>query len=1564
MSPAGRQGLVPHITAPRRVVVKLAAPMRAHGGAGQAPAVRLALAVAIATACALVAMLWPASGNRALAIGTGDMVISPGAQIQPQGATFTVNVDAEAVSSLGSYEFEIDYDPALLSFNTVANGSFLGSTGRSIFCLPPITDSIAGTVRFGCVSSGAPAGPTGNGTLATVEFFTLAEGTSPLDLTLAEYSDESGDAFTSVNAFGGSVTIFGGTPPPTFTPTNTRTATPTPTDTPIVSPTPTGVIPPGACGPGTFVAVCFEPTSVSASVNAPVTIDVKVEDVFNLGAFDVTVSFNDGVLSAQNAVAASFLGSTGRPVQCLGPTFGSGTINLKCVTLGSIPPPGASGTGSIITLTFLPLQTGTTTLTITHAVLLDPEASTIPAGFADIGQVVIGPELTATPCPGACPTATFTPTPSPTSTLTPTVTATATSTETPTPTPCPVTCPTATNTATPTNTPTATSTAGPSTVRIDPPTQEVQVGQAFPVQVLIDSAGDLGAFTFRIAFDPALLEAGIPVQGSFITSTGRPAQCFSPSQSGGTIQFNCVTTGPAPPPGASGNGVLGTIPFTAMAEGTSSLDLNTVILTDPNAQQIPIAAVLDGAVTVIAAASPTPCPGICPTNTPTATATPVPTVTGVASTTINPPQQIVGVNQLVDVTIDVSNVANLGAYQFELNFDRNILQFVQVTNGPFLGSTGRPVFCPAPFTDIQNVRFGCATTGGSPPGPTGAGTLATVRFLTIAQGPADLRLTTMDLADPLAGPIPGTVTDNADEILVFLNPPTATPTATATSIPINQPVCTTQPGGSGTTCIVVDVDQSLSGEQASRSVPFSGTFNVDIVARDVPAAGLYFFQATLLYDASWLSAGTPVSTLPGYNCSLPPANGDLPDTDPNADGDPATGDAFISCVADNISGNPAGTLVLATVPFSVTGNGGSVLRPFETDLVTGALSSAVSCNPAGSQPGAGCLDGLVANTLFPTPTPIPPTPTVTFTPTPTDTPAPLPTETPTPVATDTPLVPPTDTPTPAPTDTDTPTPTPTATDTPAPPAPTDTPTSTPPDTPTPEPPPTDTPTPTDTPIVGGGFVQQRPGEGGGPGSPGLDNKKPDEGAATVNLTAFRSVILPALFAGATLAVLAFVLASVGSRGRTSRRATMRTEPTRATRRRTRALAPWSAVPAIIGALLLSLAAPKMAAGEGPSQQGSGAVVYINPLASGIYVGGPPQVLEETVAGIPFDPGLGSFQLNVKFDPSTISLTVEEGPFLSSTGRATSCQFTAVTETNILYGCASSGAQPGAWNGGVLARFTVSASPDLMLRPTTNNGRLVLIDNAAGGTQLFDTEGTLIPIGQLLDALMIVAALEGDLNQDCSVNLVDEQLISERFNSFFGSLLYLFLFDVEPSPSGDFDIDVKDLQFIFGRDGNNCETPIPTPPPLETPAIPTVPAITRTPTPTSTATITRTPTRTSTATRVPTRTATPRATTTASHTSTPAADTRTPTAGTRTVQPGTRTALSTVLSGTSVPRGTATPFGTVLAGGPQRPPGQLPPSGSGGVLPGKDDAWWISAAGLLAGVVVVMVLRQTVFRRDD
>jgi hypothetical protein len=217
----------------------------------------------------------------------------------------------------------------------------------------------------------------------------------------------------------------------------------------------------------------------------------------------------------------------------------------------------------------------------------------------------------------------------------------------------------------------------------------------------------------------------------------------------------------------------------------------------------------------------------------------------------------------------------------------------------------------------------------------------------------------------------------------------------------------------------------------------------------------------------------------------------------------------------------------------------------------------------------------------------------------------------------------------------------------------------------------------------------------------------------------------------------------------------------------------------------------------------------------------------------------------------------------------------------------------------------------------------------------------------------VRALEGDINQDCRVDITDEQLISIHYGTVFGSLLYVGFFDLEPAPSGDFDIDIKDLQFVFGRDHANCLTPQPTPHTTETPFIPTVPAVTRTPTPTPTLTPTRTAT-----------VATPTRTRTAQATSTPSV-TRTPGTSTPTQVGGTATPASPTPTPTQTPTAvaTATPLRTETVLAKERPKG-FPGTGGGSGFSASDLGWLFTLLSLGAGAVITVVLRNTILSSDD
>ncbi len=149
-------------------------------------------------------------------------------------------------------------------------------------------------------------------------------------------------------------------------------------------------------------------------------------------------------------------------------------------------------------------------------------------------------------------------------------------------------------------------------------------------------------------------------------------------------------------------------------------------------------------------------------------------------------------------------------------------------------------------------------------------------------------------------------------------------------------------------------------------------------------------------------------------------------------------------------------------------------------------------------------------------------------------------------------------------------------------------------------------------------------------------------------------------------------------------------------------------------------------------------------------------------------------------------------------------------------------------------------------------------------------------------------------------------------------------------------------------------------------VPHTPTPTPTPTQTSTATATFTSTPTATATRTPTPSSTVQTTQTPADTPTPGS-TKTPSTATKTpvrttpTPSGSPTPFSTVLGSTPTP-GIPTAVVTVI-GGP-RPPGQFPSAGGNGSFAAGGESWLITAMSLIIGVLLVVLVRRTVFDHDD
>jgi hypothetical protein len=161
-----------------------------------------------------------------------------------------------------------------------------------------------------------------------------------------------------------------------------------------------------------------------------------------------------------------------------------------------------------------------------------------------------------------------------------------------------------------------------------------------------------------------------------------------------------------------------------------------------------------------------------------------------------------------------------------------------------------------------------------------------------------------------------------------------------------------------------------------------------------------------------------------------------------------------------------------------------------------------------------------------------------------------------------------------------------------------------------------------------------------------------------------------------------------------------------------------------------------------------------------------------------------------------------------------CTFSMILENLVRFGCVTNGQAQGPSGNMDVAALNLIPHPDLAndIFPGNNNGVItVLKDNGCetadrlGHPTLGDVNGGLNAI--CTDAVITVRILEGDVNLDCKVDVTDAQTIATHYGGFFGSLLYSKWLDLEPA-THDLDIDIKDLQKVFGRIGSTCQNPIP------------------------------------------------------------------------------------------------------------------------------------------------------------
>ncbi len=332
--------------------------------------------------------------------------------------------------------------------------------------------------------------------------------------------------------------------------------------------------------------VRVDPSTALAQVNDRVNLSVKVDNVVNLTAIELHLSFDSNVLEILEVTNGGFVAADFVAQNVF--DNAAGTIDYAVAQMNRA---AAQGSGTLLNIAFRAKSNGNSTLNLrgTQAapnglLLSDQDGMAIQASWVS-GSVNVGSG--ATP---VSPTA-VSPTP-----ITPTVVS-------PTPITPTVVSPTPITPTVISPTPTATTSQSPAAVRIDPSAISVNANDVFNLFVKIDNAANLSAFEVHLSFDANILEVKELINGGFVAADVVAQNTFN--NSAGTIDY-AIAQNSRPP--SKGSGTLLTVTVRAKSAGNSSVSLrgtqtapSGLLLADSNGMALP-ATWSPGSITVAAQA--------------------------------------------------------------------------------------------------------------------------------------------------------------------------------------------------------------------------------------------------------------------------------------------------------------------------------------------------------------------------------------------------------------------------------------------------------------------------------------------------------------------------------------------------------------------------------------------------------------------------------------------------------------------------------------------------------------------------------------------------------------------------------------------------------------------------------------------------------------------------------------------------------------------------------------------------------------------------------------------------
>jgi len=245
-----------------------------------------------------------------------------------------------------------------------------------------------------------------------------------------------------------------------------------------------------------------------------------------------------------------------------------------------------------------------------------------------------------------------------------------------------------------------------------------------------------------------------------------------------------------------------------------------------------------------------------------------------ASVRIQPTTSTQCVDNVFTVDVMIDDATNLGAYEFDLAFDPDVVCVTDVVDGGFLGSTGRSVIPLQPDINCStgSASFGAFTLGATPPGPNDSGKLATITLRAVSSGTTNLDLDGVQVTDTSGQPDTVSVQDGSVTVL-------ATPSVPSHSSPANaSSTCDTTPAftwssvsGATSYRIQVDNNSDFSSPETDQT-----TSNTQYTPSSPLSPGTYYWRvraSNTCGDSNWPSSwSVTVTGPPDVSTLSSPAN--------------------------------------------------------------------------------------------------------------------------------------------------------------------------------------------------------------------------------------------------------------------------------------------------------------------------------------------------------------------------------------------------------------------------------------------------------------------------------------------------------------------------------------------------------------------------------------------------------------------------------------------------------------------------------------------------------------------